>query len=73
MRIDSRFVNGLTGPEADGARRYLKGLVRLLQSVGLQACAEGVRSAEDLAVLLGLGFDAATGPALVPARALQAA
>ena len=69
VRIDSRFVNGLTGPEADGARRYLKGLVRLVQSVGLQACAEGVRSAEDLQVLWGLGFDAATGPALVPAQA----
>ena len=68
VRIDSRFVNGLTGPEADGARRYLKGLVRLVQSVGLQACAEGVRSAEDLDVLWGLGFDAATGPALVTAQ-----
>ena len=73
VRIDSRFVNGLTGPEADGARRYLKGLVRLVQSVGLQACAEGVRSAEDLAVLWSLGFDAATGPALVSAQALQPA
>ena len=67
VRIDSRFVHGLTGPEADGARRYLKGLVRLVQSVGLLACAEGVRSADDLAVLWSLGFDAATGPALVDA------
>ncbi len=67
VRIDSRFVNDITGPEADGARRYLKGLVRLVQSVGLQACAEGVRSVDDLAVLWAMGFDAATGPALVEA------
>ena len=73
VRIDSRFVNGLTGAQADGARRYLKGLVRLVQSVGLQASAEGVRSAEDLALLWGLGFDSATGPALVTAQELAAA
>ena len=73
VRIDSRFVNGLTGAQADGARRYLKGLVRLVQSVGLQACAEGVRSADDLTVLWSLGFDSATGPALVAAQELAAA
>ena len=65
VRIDSRFVNGITGPAAGSARRYLKGLVRLLQSVGLQACAEGVRSTDDLELLWAMGFDAATGPALV--------
>ena len=70
VRIDSRFVNGITGAEADSARRYLKGLVRLVQSVGLQACAEGVRSRDDLEFLWALGFDAATGPALVEALEL---
>jgi diguanylate cyclase (GGDEF)-like protein len=65
VRIDSRFVNHITGPEADGARRYLKGLVSLVQSMGLQVCAEGVRSADDLELLWAMGFDAATGPALV--------
>ena len=64
VRIDARFVNGLTGPDADGARRYLRGLVLLVQSVGLQVCAEGVRSAADLDLLWAMGFDAATGPAL---------
>ena len=65
VRIDARFVNGLSGAESDNARRYLKGLVRLVQSVGLQICAEGVRSAEDLDPLWAMGFDAATGPALL--------
>ena len=64
VRIDARFVNDLTGPDADGARRYLRGLVLLVQSVGLQVCAEGVRSAADLDLLWAMGFDAATGPAL---------
>ena len=64
VRIDGRFVNGIDGVEADSARRYLQGLVRLGQSVGLQVFAEGVRSEDDLAHLWSMGFDAATGPAL---------
>lgn len=64
VRIDARFVNGLSGAGSDDARRHLQGLVRLVQSVGLQVSAEGVRSAADLDLLWGLGFDAATGPAL---------
>ena len=70
VRIDARFVNGLTGPDADGARRYLRGLVLLVQSVGLQVCAEGVRSAADLDLLWAMGFDAATGPAIADLTAL---
>jgi EAL domain-containing protein (putative c-di-GMP-specific phosphodiesterase class I)/GGDEF domain-containing protein len=64
VRIDSRFVNGIADAASDDARRYLLGLVRLVQSVGLQVCAEGVRSPEDLELLWEMGFDAATGPAL---------
>ena len=43
---------------------YLRGLVQLVQSVGLSITAEGVCSSADLALLWSLGFDAATGPAL---------
>ena len=64
VRIDSRFVNNISGPGASDARRYLQGLVALVQAVGLQVTAEGVRSAADLEQLWALGFDAATGPAL---------
>ena len=64
VRIDARFVNGIAADGSDDARRHLQGLVRLVQSVGLQVCAEGVRAEEDLELLWQLGFDAATGPAL---------
>ena len=64
VRIDSRFVNGITGPGAADARRHLQGLVRLVQAVGLQVTAEGVRDGADLEALWQLGFDAATGPAV---------
>jgi diguanylate cyclase (GGDEF)-like protein len=66
IRIDARFVNGIAEPQADDRRRYLQGLVRLVQSVGLQITAEGVRQLADLEQLWALGFDAATGPALRP-------
>ena len=70
VRIDSRFVNGIVGAEAEPARRYLQGLVTLVQTVGLQVTAEGVRSTDDLALLWRMGFDAATGPALTHEPAL---
>ena len=77
VRIDSRFVNGISADGADDARRHLQGLVKLVQAVGLQVTAEGVRHADDLDLLWQLGFDAATGPALVaaplPAQALSSA
>ena len=66
VRIDSRFVNGIAGPGAADARRHLQSLVKLVQAVGLQVTAEGVRCADDLAVLWSLGFDAVTGPVLAP-------
>lgn len=70
VRIDARYVNGIAAAEAADARRYLQGLVQLVQGVGLSVTAEGVRAAEDLDVLWSLGFDAATGPAV---QALPAA
>lgn len=65
VRIDSRFLHGISADGAADARRHLQGLVRLVQAVGLQVTAEGVRHAGDLDALWRLGFDAATGPALV--------
>ncbi|WP_395702436.1 EAL domain-containing protein [Aquabacterium sp.] len=62
VRIDARYVDGLSDPAAHDARRYLRGLVQLVQSVGLSITAEGVRDENDLALLWTMGFDAATGP-----------
>lgn len=69
VRIDARYVNGIAAADAADARRYLQGLVQLVQGVGLSVTAEGVRAAEDLDVLWSLGFDAATGPAVQPLQA----
>lgn len=73
VRIDARFVQGISGEGAADARRHLQGLVKLVQAVGLQVTAEGVRSTDDLEMLWQLGFDAATGPALVAEPALAPA
>lgn len=65
VRIDARFVAGLSEVGVQPvAISYLRGLVQLVQSVGLSITAEGVCSPADLALLWSLGFDAATGPAL---------
>lgn len=64
VRIDARYVQGLAAADAGDARRYLRGLVQLVQSVGLSITAEGVTDEADLALLWSLGFDAATGPLL---------
>lgn len=64
VRIDSRFVNGIAADGAGAARRHLQSLVKLVQTVGLQVTAEGVRSTDDLQLLWAMGFDAATGPVL---------
>ena len=64
VRVDGRFVNGVAAPQAQQARRYLQGLVHLVQTVGLLVTAEGVLDPRDLPALWALGFDAATGPAV---------
>ncbi len=64
VRIDARFVNGIAADRGQQAWRYLDGLVKLAQSVGLSVVADGVRASQDLELLWAMGFDAAAGPAL---------
>lgn len=65
VRVDSRFLNGLTGPESGNVRRHLQSLVRLVHEAGLTITAEGVVASGDLSLVWAIGFDAATGPAVL--------
>lgn len=54
LKIDRRLV---TGAAADpGRRRLLRRLSRIAESLGTQAVAEGIETAEDLALALDLGI-----------------
>jgi EAL domain-containing protein (putative c-di-GMP-specific phosphodiesterase class I) len=64
VRIDARFLGGI-GHDTD-VRRHAEGLVALLRGIGLGVYAEGVSVPDDLRVLWSLGFDGATGPAVMP-------
>ena len=64
VRVHARYVADIAQPGSQDARRFLRALVQLVQGVGLQIAAEGVRSTDDLALLWSSGFDAASGPAL---------
>lgn len=67
VRIDARFLCGLNDvSKRSDTVRYLRGLVQLVQGVGMSITAEGVTGEADLALLWSLGFDAATGPVFAP-------
>lgn len=63
VKVDGLHVRGAAQDPAVGA--YARSLVGLIQLLGLQALAEGVDQPDDLAVLWQLGFDGATGRALL--------
>jgi len=62
IKVDGSFVRGLDGNV--GNQAFLKGLSTIAHSIGLMVIAEGVTSAADLAALVAVGFDGATGPAV---------
>jgi diguanylate cyclase (GGDEF)-like protein len=57
LKIDKSFVDGITKDADDAA--IVEGVVRLAHSLGLQAVAEGVETAEQVAMLRG--FSCQTG------------
>ena len=57
LKIDKSFVDGITDDADDAA--IVEGVVRLAHSLGLQAVAEGVETAEQVAMLRG--FSCQTG------------
>lgn len=62
LKVDGSFIRAIhTQP---GNQAFLKGLCGIAHNIDLTVIAEGVQTAEELAVLPGLGFDGATGPAI---------
>lgn len=62
LKVDGSFIHDIH--LNTGNQEFLKGLCRIAHSIGVSVIAEGVRSAEELAVLPGLDFDGVTGPAV---------
>ncbi len=62
LKVDGSFIHDIH--RNAGNQEFLKGVCRMAHSIGVSVIAEGVRSAEELAVLPGLGFDGVTGPAV---------
>lgn len=62
LKIDSSFVRDIHQNQGNAA--FLEGLASIGHNVGLQVMAEGVTTREELAFLIELGFDGATGPAI---------
>jgi diguanylate cyclase (GGDEF)-like protein/PAS domain S-box-containing protein len=59
LKIDKSFVDGITADADDAA--IVEGVVRLAHSLGLQAVAEGVETAEQVAMLRGFSCQIGQG------------
>lgn len=62
LKVDASFVRGIDSHAGNAA--FLKGLTGIAHNIGLQVLAEGVATEAELAALVALGFDGATGPAV---------
>jgi diguanylate cyclase (GGDEF)-like protein len=62
LKIDSRYVRDIS--QNAGNREFLQGLCKMAHNVGLIVIAEGVSTEQELATLIELGFDGATGQAV---------
>jgi diguanylate cyclase (GGDEF)-like protein len=62
LKVDASFIRGIDSNAGNFA--FLKGLCSIAHNIGLLVFAEGVATDAELAALLGLGFDGATGPAV---------
>ena len=62
VKVDAIFIRDVH--QNFGNQIFLKGLVHIVQGIGMQVMAEGVVSKDELGVLRKLGFDGATGPAV---------
>ncbi|MBL8326427.1 MAG: EAL domain-containing protein, partial [Rubrivivax sp.] len=65
VKVDARHLAGAADDAV--ARNHVESLVALIHGLELAAIAEGVADARQLGLVWELGFDGATGPAVVPA------
>ena len=63
IKVDTSFVRDIDGNP--GNQAYLKGLAGIAHGMGLLVIAEGVASENEMNTLKIIGFDGATGPAIV--------
>ena len=66
LKVDASFIRGIDSHAGNAA--FLKGLTGIAHNIGLQVLAEGVATEAELAALVALGFDGATGPAVREVR-----
>lgn len=64
LKVDNSLIRAIDQHSAN--QTLLQGLCKIAHTFGITVIAEGVQNAAELAVLPQLGFDAATGPGLVP-------
>lgn len=62
LKVDGSFIRAID--TQTGNQAFVKGLCSIAHNIGLTVIAEGVQTAEELAILPELGFDGATGPAV---------
>lgn len=62
LKIDSGFIHDID--QNPGNQAFLSGLCDIAHRIGIQVIAEGVEDDDELAMLLELGFDGATGLAV---------
>ena len=62
LKVDGSFIHDIHLNA--GNQEFLKGVCKMAHSIGVSVIAEGVRNADELAILPGLGFDGVTGPAV---------
>jgi EAL domain-containing protein (putative c-di-GMP-specific phosphodiesterase class I)/GGDEF domain-containing protein len=62
LKIDAAMIRGIDAHP--GNQAFLRGLCMVAHTIGLAAIAEGVSSTEERRVLLELGVDGLTGPAI---------
>ena len=67
IKVDPSFVRNVDANP--GNQAYLKGLASIAHGMGLLVIAEGVASENEMNALKAIGFDGATGPAVIEPNA----